>query len=304
MYGRRYQLQLVLPLIAFACGGGEKETDSMTDQPLTAPIVMSDVGFMTPESVLYDAVADVYLVSNVNGTPFDLDDNGFISRVSPAGEVVDLKWIDGAAEDVELNAPKGLAIAGNILYVADVNVIRMFDRTTGASRGAIPVPGSTFLNDVATGPDGTVYFTDSGFQPGPDGFAPSGTDAVYRLSGGAPEKIIASADLPRPNGVAVRDGAVWVVGFGANEMFRVDSGAMTDTVELPAGSLDGLVLLPNGDALISSWEAQAVFHRGADGHVMTLVSDVEAPADIGYDTRRNRVLIPLFQGNAVEIAQN
>ena len=32
-----------------------------------------------------------------------------------------------------------------------------------------------------------------------------------------------------------------------------------------------------------------------------VVSDVEAPADIGYDSRRNRVLIPLFQGDAVVI---
>src|SRR4051812_30384150 len=65
-------------------------------------------GLHTPESVLYDDQADTYLVSNVNGSPFAKDDNGFISRVAPSGEVTTLKWIDGAQANVVLNAPKGL----------------------------------------------------------------------------------------------------------------------------------------------------------------------------------------------------
>src|SRR5688500_17235795 len=40
-------------------------------------------GFQTPESVYYWADQDVYLVSNIHGTPVDADDNGFISKVSP-----------------------------------------------------------------------------------------------------------------------------------------------------------------------------------------------------------------------------
>src|SRR5205823_1591551 len=69
-------------------------------------------GLSAPESVLHDAQADVYLVSNINGSPFAKDDNGFISRLSPSGEVMELKWIDGSRRDVELNAPKGLALLG------------------------------------------------------------------------------------------------------------------------------------------------------------------------------------------------
>ncbi|MGH2397863.1 MAG: ATP-binding protein, partial [bacterium] len=88
-------------------------------------------GFQTPESVLYDTRADVYLVSNINGKPTDTDGNGFISRVSPAGKVLALKWIDGTKQGVTLNAPKGTAISGTTLYVADITAVRMFDRSTG-----------------------------------------------------------------------------------------------------------------------------------------------------------------------------
>ena len=273
---------------ALACGA-----------PPDEPIVLQDVGFMTPESVLHDVTADVYLVSNINGVPFDEDDNGFISRISPTGEILDLKWIDGGDDDVTLNAPKGLAIAGGTLFVADINTVRMFDRETGEPIGAVPVEGSTFVNDVAAGPDGTIYFTDSGFAPG---FEPSGTDAVYRLSdAGAVETLATGDDLGRPNGVAADARGVWVVTFGANALYRLDDGEQTDRAELPDGGLDGLVILDDGSVLISSWNAQAVYHGPVGGPFEVLVSDVEAPADIGHDATRNRVMIPLFQSDVVRI---
>src|SRR5262249_52756837 len=88
------------------------------------PIVVKDAGFKTPESVLYDPEQDLYLVSNINGKPIDADSNGFISKVSPEGKVVELMWIDGSKKTSSLNAPKGLAISGNLLYVADITFVR------------------------------------------------------------------------------------------------------------------------------------------------------------------------------------
>jgi hypothetical protein len=61
----------------------------------TKRIEVANAGFKTPESILHDAVGDVYLVSNINGTPSAKDNNGFISRVSPDGKVQTLKWIEG-----------------------------------------------------------------------------------------------------------------------------------------------------------------------------------------------------------------
>src|SRR5690242_426460 len=84
-------------------------------------------GFQTPESVLYDADQDVYFVSNINGDPTAADDNGFISRVNPDTQKIELKWIDAAKPDILLNAPKGMAILSGVLYVADLTVVRKFD---------------------------------------------------------------------------------------------------------------------------------------------------------------------------------
>ena len=102
----------VITSLVVACGGGEGTREAPAQEESTPDadaILVTGVGLATPESVLHDRTADVYLVSNVNGAPVDKDDNGFISRLSPHGSVVELKWIDGADEDVTLNAPKGMA---------------------------------------------------------------------------------------------------------------------------------------------------------------------------------------------------
>ena len=70
--------------------------------PASAPTAITDV-FQTPESVLYDPVADVYLVSNINGDPTAKDNNGFISRIGPDGTVMAAKWIAGGQGDVTLD---------------------------------------------------------------------------------------------------------------------------------------------------------------------------------------------------------
>lgn len=130
---------ITVPVASIACGSaGDSDTAAASATP-SGSITVAEVGFATPESVLHDAIADVYLVSNINGHPLQPDGNGFISRLSPSGEVVDLKWIDGEAEGVTLNAPKGMAIVGEVFYVADIDVVRMFDRTTGSPLGEIVV---------------------------------------------------------------------------------------------------------------------------------------------------------------------
>jgi hypothetical protein len=297
MKTRYVECAITFALLSTACGGAEQQ-DAMDGMET---IVVENVGFATPESVYHDTAADVYLVSNINGSPLEVDDNGFISRVAPSGEVVELKWIDGASEAVTLNAPKGMTMSGNILYVADLTVVRMFDRETGAPMGEIAVEGSSFLNDLATGPNGTVYLTDTGFQGGEQGFVPSGTDAVYRIENGEAVAIAEGDALGRPNGVVVAGEAVWVVTFGSGALYQVQEMAPVNQMSLPEGSLDGVVMLDDGDLLISSWDAQAVYRGPVGGPFEVVVRDVPAPADIGYDAQRGRVLIPLFQDNAVRI---
>ncbi|MDR7522498.1 MAG: SMP-30/gluconolactonase/LRE family protein [Armatimonadota bacterium] len=290
------RLVLVVLMLAVAMAQGA------TMAAMAPAIVVKDVGLETPESVLYDRASDVYLVSNINGNPTGTDGNGFISRVSPAGKVLTLKWIDGTKPGVTLNAPKGLAIVGDTLYVADITTVRMFDRTTGQPKGSVDIPGSTFINDLASAPDGSVYVSDSGLNPD---FSPSGTDAIYRIDKmGTLTTVAKTRDLHGPNGVAVLpNGRVVVVTFSKpGEVYTLGpNGQKQHVLATPAGQLDGVVVLPGGALLVSSWEASVVYRIDASGKATVVVRDVPSPADIGYDTKRNRVLIPIFTKNYLVI---
>ena len=290
----------LLALLALGASCKPSKRASSASQP-AAPTVIRDAGFATPESVLHDPLYDVYYVSNINGPPGAADDNGFISKVSPQGRVLALKWVDGAADSVTLHAPKGMAVAGDFLFVADLTVLRRFDRQSGAPRGAIEVPGATFLNDVAAGADGAIYFTDSGLRATASGFEPSSTDAVYRLGPEGKLTTLARGDsLGRPNGVAVSNDSVWVVSFGSGELYRIEAGHRVDVRKLPKGSLDGLVLF-NGDVYVSSWDGQSIFRGPPTGPFSEIVTGVAAPADIGHDAWRHALLIPQFNDNVVRI---
>ena len=292
-----------LVALTSACGGaadagGEADEAAVADQ-----IEVAGVGFSTPESVLHDPTADVYLVSNINGGPLDRDGNGFISRLSPEGDVVELRWIDGASDGVTLHAPKGMAIQGNSLFVTDIDCVRMFDLAGGAPIGEVCVEGATFLNDIAPDDQGTLFVSDSGFELGPDGLAPSGTDAVYRLSpDGRMAAIVAGEWLGGPNGVAVGPRGIFVVSFGSGEVFQVSvDGSHTRVMPESDRQLDGVEFLDDGGFMFSSWGEGAVFRVTSDGSVERMVTGIDAPADIGYDRVRGRVLIPLFNEDRVLI---
>lgn len=263
-------------------------------------ISIRGVGFETPESVIHDPLTDRYLVSNINGGPLDADDNGFISLLADDGQVLSLKWIDGASDSVTLNAPKGMAVVGEYIYVADITEIRRFDRRTGAARGSTRIPGASFLNDVAATEDGMVYFTDTGLRSGANGLEPAGTDAIYRMHpDGAIDTLARGSELGGPNGITVSGDSVWVASFGSGEIYRVENGARVDVFKPAKGRLDGLVLA-FGELFVSSWEGETVY-RGTPGTLAEFLHGLKAPADIGHDLWRNRLLIPLFNDNEVRI---
>jgi sugar lactone lactonase YvrE len=267
-------------------------------------VTFKDVGLSTPESVLYDPNDDTYIVSNIDGKPLEADGKGFLSKLGPDGKVTTLKWIEGGKNKVTLNAPKGLGLVGDTLYVSDLDTVRMFDRKTGAPMGEVKVPGATFLNDVATSGD-KVYVSDTGMKAGAGGkFEPTGTDAVYSID--KTKKLVTvakSKDLGNPNGLFVDEKqAIWVVTFGTGEIYSLDvAGKKSGAQKLPKGMLDGILILPGGDFLVSSWDAQMVYRGKPGGEFKVAVEDVKSPADIGWDSKRSRLMVPLFEANEVRV---
>lgn len=271
---------------------------------LPAPIVVKDAGFKTPESVLYDPDSDSYLVSNIDGKPTDKDKNGFISRLDPEGKVKELKWIDGSKKGVHLDAPKGMGLVGGLLYVADISAVRIFDSKSGRERGSLNIPRATFLNGIAVGPKDTLYVSDTGLKMGTSGLESNGGDGLFTIDPKrvATKPLVVDKSLGGPNGLLADDDGVWVVTFGSGELYHVDKqGKREPGVKLPKGALDGIVRLSDGSLLISSWEGSSIYRGVPGGTFELLVENVKSPAGIGYDSKRNRLLIPQFLTDTVII---
>ncbi len=133
----------------------EKRQDSTAKfKIIDAKQLGQGAGLMNTESVVYDAENDYLYASNGKGYGEGID--GFISKLSLTGGLLELNWISG------LNRPTGMAIYDQHLYVADVSSIKVIDLQTGSITTTIqePIPNSG-LNDVAIGKKGEVFVTAS-----------------------------------------------------------------------------------------------------------------------------------------------
>lgn len=304
-------LVLIAALVVAACAKETTQTSSTTDTAAATTTTAASSttsasqpkeisGLQTPESVYYDADQDVYFISNINGDPTAADNNGYIAKVNPDTLAV-TKFVEAGKNGVTLNAPKGLTILHDTLYAADLDTVRMFDDKTGAAKGEVRIPGATFLNDLTN--DGkVVYVSDSGMKAGRGGnFDPTGTDAVWQISGTKATKVASGKDLDRPNGLEVVDGKVWVVSFASNELYDLEKGKKANVAKLPKGSLDGLVHMSDGTFLVTSWESNSIFRGPQAGPFNEIITNVKSPADIGYDSKRHVLLVPHFMENKVSI---
>lgn len=273
--------------------------------PPQATRVATVSGFEVPESARYDPDRDLYFVSNVTGNPVALDDTGFISLMEPDGRVRTLRWIDGRSEGVTLHAPKGMALLGSSLWVADITVVRSFDRESGQPGPTVDLGplGAKFLNDITVGPGGTLLVSDTGiaFENGRGRLA--GPHRVYAISATkGPYVLIDDDRLKAPNGVFYdATGARLLIGsFSGPDVWAwTPTGGLSIAATGPGG-YDGIERLPDGRILVASQDGTAIL--AISGSTMTpLVSNVSDVGDIGVDTRRSRIAIPRLDTNLLEL---
>ncbi|MDA3833913.1 MAG: hypothetical protein PF495_10990, partial [Spirochaetales bacterium] len=128
------------------------------------------------------------------------------SKVAINGDVRDLHWLTG------LNAPKGMTLIGDLLYVTDINQLVIID-ITNQNKTIIPVANAVFLGDITHDASGVVYVSDML------------TDTIYSFSNNTVAVWLHDKKLKSPNGLHCGDGFLYVGCFG-----RVadESSAMID----------------------------------------------------------------------------
>jgi sugar lactone lactonase YvrE len=292
-----------------ACAKERSTADTTGGTPAAASgeaqKVGETAGFRVPESVRYDAELDVFFVTNINGNPSQRDNNGFIARVRADSTGVMTMLAEGGKGGIRLNAPKGMAIRGDTLFVADIDMLRMFQKRTGGYLGAVSLreQNATFLNDVVAAPDG-IYITDTGIQfDAQGGMTHPGVNRIFKVVGTRVTEAATGDSLGNPNGIAwdQRGNRFILAPFGSRNLQAWTPGqAAPTTLAAGPGGYDGVEVLPNGNVLVSSWTDSTLHIVHGGSHFMPLVRNVPAPADIGVDTKRNVVAIPRFNDGKVE----
>ncbi len=246
-------------------------------------------GFKNPESALYDAKRNVIYVSNVNGDPFKKDDNGFISKVSPDGKMLNLDWVTG------LSAPKGLGLFGDKLFVADVDGLIEIDINSGKILKRHLVAGAKMPNDVAVGEDGIVYMSDMVDH------------AIYEFKDGKFSLLIKDQKLKSPNGLLVQGDKLYVASWGIMTAgFKTEVPGAVKTVNLknlkisdvtkPLGNLDGIEAGLDGDFWVTDWLSGTLYH--GKGSSYKVVLDLKSgSADLGSKKEGDTLWIFIPQMN-------
>ena len=271
--------------------------------PAVPKLVTTTTGFSTPESILWDAEQGVWFVSNINGNPSAKDGNGFISRLTRDGAVDSLHFVLAGRDGVKLNGPKGLALSGDTLWVADIDAVRGFDRHSGQPVASIEFgTKARFLNDAALGADGTLYFTDTGVQFDAKGQASHpGPDRIFAVKGRTVTVAAEGAWLEGPNGItwdAANNRFIVVAFMGPHLLGWNPATGKVDTLGAGPGQYDGVEVWQGG-TLVTSWADSSVALLES-GSTRKLVTGVPSPADIGLDRGRGLLAVPIFTGNRVE----
>jgi sugar lactone lactonase YvrE len=267
------------------------------------------VGFDGPESAKYDPEQDVFFVSNQTGPGSERDGNGYIVRMSAASPDTAEIFAQGGRGGVVLDSPKGITLHGDTLWTADIDKLRAFDRRTGTPLATIDFAplGAVQLNDLAIGPDGSIHVTDTGIIMSRKGVIHTGPDRVFVVGPGRAIRVEAEGpELKQPNGITWDGvGKRWIiVSFdpyhGQVMTIPLAGGSPTSIWTSAHGNFDGVEVLPDGAILFASW-ADSSIHVLERGVERQLIREVPEPADIGIDTRRNRLAIPMATLGRVEL---
>lgn len=279
---------LALTALAVACSQPKPVQEEAVEAktPTLNKVWESDTTVLTPESVLFDKGNNVLYVSCINGVPpSEKDGDGYIAKLNPAdGSIIVANWVSG------LDAPKGMGLVGNSLYVANIDEVWVIDITSGEVSSKIAVEGAQFLNDITVDGEGNVYVSDSN------------TNKIHKItSAGEVSTWIESAQLGGPNGLLHDGDRMLLATFGMgnfNTISYADNSITAVVDSIPGG--DGVVKV-GVDFLVSNWNGE-VYYVTSDWTKTKLLDTKDAgvnAADMEFDEANMTLFVPTFFGNQV-----
>ena len=245
----------------------------------------TDKILLTPESVVFDESRNFLYVSNFNVqggflAKGDTSRDEFISKVSLDGKIINLKWIEC------LNAPTGLAIHNDKLFIVERSKLVEFDLNVNKIINRYSVPNSGFLNDIVIDPIGTIYLSDTK------------NNMIFKFSRGEIE-IWLDHDIDKPNGLLI-DNDKLIVGSSGDKSIKIISlkNKTIDKVIETNSGIDGLKITEKGDYIISYMQKISLI--GKDCSIVEILNTADSKiwnTDFEYLSLKNLIIVPTFFNN-------
>ena len=245
-------------------------------------------GLKAPESAYLDQESGFLYLSQIGEGGGKADDgDGWISKLTVDGKMVKDKWATG------LSAPKGIRSHGDTLWVSDITRLVAVDLKTGKIRRKVAIKNAQFLNDVATGPDGSVYVSDMV------------ASVVYVHRDRKTSAFAKGPGIEHPNGLLVHDGKLYLGGWGRNlqddfstnplgRLLAIDLKTNKRTVitKKPTGNLDGVEVDGKGGFIVTDWIAGKVLHIDPKGRTRQIMTLPKGTADHAFLTDKKWLILP------------
>ncbi len=243
-------------------------------------------GLKTPESVVQAKDGRIF-ISEIG--EFGKDGDGQITMIDKSGK--------RSVFAIGLNDPKGLAVIGINLYVADKDKVLKIspDGSSSVFAAASAFPAKPqFLNDLEADPQGNLYVSDSG-----DIMGSGKGGAIYKLDAAGKVTLLIDgkqdARVMAPNGLLADDtGNVLIyVDFTSGILYSYNqkTKALTDIAEGFGGG-DGIVHHSNGSMFVSDWKNGKVFSVSTKGDVSLLKGGFQSAADIAITKDETYIMVP------------
>lgn len=244
----------------------------------------TDQVLKTPESVAVDQKNRVLYVSNVNENPWELDGNGFISKLDFDGNVIDINWTSE-----KMHGPKGMGVINDLLYVADIDAVLAIDTKTGKIKKRYPADANSGLNDISISSDGKIFVSGSN------------SNKIFTIK--EDELVVfLEDDFERPNGLLAENDRLLTLTSGCSKLYEMGYENPEKT-ELASdlGHGDGIVKTDDGTYILSDWSGR-IFAMNKNNNVTTLSDTRDAEinaADIAFLPEKQLLLVPTFFDNRV-----
>lgn len=255
-------------------------------------------GFSMPESITSNG--ERFFVSSQGQDFMSKDGDGFVSEISADGKILNQNFLPLKGV---LNAPKGMSIINNVLFVADLDRVVGFNIDNRRIVFELLIDGAKLLNDICQLENGFIAVTET----------VSGN--IYKINI-SKKTIEIIGNIPTVNGIAYNQNTNQLLvcsngeNYGDGAVYlKSENSEFKELPNIANGFFDGIEWIDDEHLLISDWVTFPVNGSGKlwlydlknQQSEFNIIE--ESIADIYFDNKTSKIYMPQMLHNRVLISE-